>query len=67
MVLRIPIKRKSRCSSLHGWMKLKLLRENSRNSPAEEKVRRCSELCELEFALIAIMAVGAFLLFLGYK
>ena len=40
MVLRIPIKRKSRCSSLHGWMKLKLLRENSRNSPAEEKAKK---------------------------
>ena len=40
MVLRIPIRRKSRCWSLNGWTKLKLLREISRNSPAEEKVKR---------------------------
>ena len=62
MVLKIPISRKSRCWSLHGWTKLRLLGENSRRSSAEEKGRRCSELCELEFALIAIMAVGAFLI-----
>ena len=51
MVLKIPIRRKSRCWSLYGWMKLRLLGESSRSSPAEEKVkinsvRRCSELFE---------------------
>ena len=52
MVLKIPIRRKSRCWSLYGWMKLRLLGESSRSSPAEKKEKRnwtgrCSELCDV--------------------